>query len=372
MVIASIISGIDSVVKESIESLGTRSIYISKFDAGLHLRLSREERMRKALTHDDATFISKLPSVEMAVPLLDISNHFGQLKAGGRTSTRVQVQGTLPAYEQAELEVIWQGRFFNQFENSTRQEVCVIGSRVAETFFPFGSALDKNIQIGGRYFRVIGVLNKREQLMGGGSADTGNIVFIPFSVALKLRPDTEDLSILAIARPGLMEEAQDQISDSLRLRRHVPLQQPNDFGMSTSDSLIANFRSITSAIAISMVAISSLGLLVGGIGVMNVMLVSVTERTKEIGVRKAIGARRLDILWQFLIEAMTLTGAGGLIGLIAGWVTTLLIKLFIPSYVPLWAPASGLIVSIGIGLIFGLWPAWKAARLDPIRALHHE
>jgi putative ABC transport system permease protein len=152
----------------------------------------------------------------------------------------------------------------------------------------------------------------------------------------------------------------------------VPLDKPNNFAMATADSIVENFRSIMAGVALAMIAISSVGLMVGGIGVMNIMLVSVTERTREIGVRKAIGARKRDILWQFLIEAMTLTGFGGLTGLLIGWLLTLLIGLFLPSYVPLWAPVLGFVASVGIGLVFGLWPAWKAARLDPIEALRYE
>jgi putative ABC transport system permease protein len=162
------------------------------------------------------------------------------------------------------------------------------------------------------------------------------------------------------------------VTDMLRVRRGVPFKQPNDFGLSTAESIISYFRQITAGIAVAMVAISSVGLMVGGIGVMNIMLVSVTERTREIGTRKAIGARRKDILWQFLIEAATLTGFGGLVGLLVGWATTLVIRLFVPSYVPIWAPIAGFVASVGIGIIFGLWPAWKAARLDPIEALRYE
>jgi putative ABC transport system permease protein len=244
---------------------------------------------------------------------------------------------------------------------------------VADNFFPYGSPLEQTLDIGGNEFRVVGVLEKREQFGGGeGSDDINNGIYIPFNVARKLKPNADDLFILAIARAGFMEEAKDQIADLLRVRRQVPFDKPNNFGMETAESIIGTFRSILAGVAIAMIAISSVGLMVGGIGVMNIMLVSVTERTKEIGVRKAIGARRKDILWQFLIEAMTLTGVGGLIGLGLGWATTLLIRLIIPSYVPLWAPVGGLVASVGIGLIFGLWPAWKAARLDPIEALRYE
>ena len=379
MVISSLISGIDMSVRKEIESFGTRSVFLYKFEPGIHIgRMSREERMRKHLTYDDAMAIGELPTVELAVPFLDVSNSFfGQklkVSSPGKTSEAVRLEGTLPDYMRTGQEVLADGRFFTQFENDTNQNVCVIRGRVAEDFFPFGSPVGQTMDIGGQEFRVIGALEMREQLFGGGggSDDMNNGIFIPFNVAKKLKPNAEDIFILAVAKEGVMDEAKDQIIDLLRVRRQVPFGKPNNFGVATAESIIGQFRAITAGVAIAMVAISSVGLMVGGIGVMNIMLVSVTERTREIGIRKAIGARRRDILWQFLIEAMTLTGFGGLVGLLIGWALTLLVRLLLPSYVPVWAPIAGFAASVGIGLVFGLWPAWKAARLDPIEALRYE
>ena len=378
MLIASIISGIDVSVKKEVESFGTRSIYISKFNPGIHIgRLSREERMRKELTYEDSLALSTLPTIELSVPFLDITNNFfgGKLmvSAGGKTSAGVALQGTLPEFERAGTQVIAEGRFFTETESDSRELVCVVGSKVADDFFPFGSPVGQQIKIGSDEFRVVGLLQKREQfLFSGGSDDQNNVIYVPFSVARKLKPNADDIYVLAVAKPGVMDEAKDQVRDMLRVRRQVPFSAPDNFGMETSESILDNFRSITSGLAIAMVVISSVGLMVGGIGVMNIMLVSVTERTREIGVRKAIGARRSDIMWQFLIEAGTLTGIGGLVGLSIGWLLTLLLRLILPSYVPIWAPIGGFIASVGIGLIFGLWPAWKAARLDPIESLRYE
>jgi ABC-type antimicrobial peptide transport system permease subunit len=378
MLIASIISGIDVSVKREVESFGVRSMYISKYNPGIHIgRMSREERMRKELTYDDAMALTTLPAVELSVPFLDITNGFfgGKLlvSGGGKTSAQVALQGTLPDFERAGTQVISEGRFFSQFENDNNEQVCVIGSKVADDFFKAGSPVGQTIKIGPQEFRVVGVLEKREQfLFGGGSDDQNNCIYLPFSVARKLKPNADDVSIMVVAKPEMMDEAKDQVKDLLRVRRQVPFADPDNFGMETSESILDQFRSITGGLAIAMVVISSVGLMVGGIGVMNIMLVSVTERTREIGVRKAIGAKRSDIMWQFLIEAATLTGLGGIVGLSIGWGTTLILRLFLPSYVPMWAPIGGLAASVGIGLIFGLWPAWKAARLDPIESLRYE
>lgn len=380
MLISSIISGINVAVAKEVESFGTRSIFLYKMDIGIRTsNPTREERMRKPLTLSDAEAIRNLPSIEASVPFLDISNNFfGQkiLVTGknGKTSSAVNLQGTLPDIEKTTSEVLLDGRWFTQAESDEKSDVCLIGSTVAETYFPYESPIGQTIQIGGREFRIIGVLEKREQLFGGGGGnnDQSNIIYMPIGAALRLKPYADDLFILAVAREGMLQKAKDDVQDLLRIRRRVPFGAKDNFSMATAASIIEQFQSITAGVALAMIVISSVGLMIGGIGVMNIMLVSVTERTREIGIRKAIGAKQSDILLQFLIEAATLTGFGGLLGLLIGWLLTLLVKLFMPSYVPLWAPAAGFIASVGIGIAFGLWPAWKAARLDPIESLRYE
>lgn len=379
MLISSIISGIGMAVEEQVKSFGTRSIFIYKMDIGIRFgRPSSEERMRPPLTYDDAIALRSLPDVDTAVPFLNVSSgFFGNrtiVSAKGKQTSNIQLSGTLPEIERAETEVLIEGRWFNQSEVDNRKDVALIGATVKETFFPFESAIGQTLEINGRQFTVVGTLEKKAQLLGGGGGnnDESNTIYMPFESAQRIKPNADDIFIVAVAKPGRLQQARDQVEDLLRVRRKVEFGKKNNFSTATADSIIDQFQSITAGVALAMVVISSIGLLIGGIGVMNIMLVSVTERTREIGIRKAIGAKQSDIMLQFLIEAGTLTGFGGVLGLAIGWALTLLIALVFPSYVPYWAPIAGFFASVGIGLIFGLFPAWKAARLDPIEALRYE
>ena len=379
MLISSIISGIGLAVEQQVKSFGTRSIFIYKMDIGIHFgRPSREIRMRPSLTLEDALALRELSEVETSVPFLNASSgFFGSptiVSAKGKQTSNIRLSGTLPEIEKAGTEILIEGRWFTQSESDAKRDVCLIGDTVKDTFFPYKSPIGETLEINGREFLIIGHLQKKQQLFGGGGGnnDESNSIFLPFHAAERIKPNADDIFILAVAREGRLRQARDQIEDLLRVRRHVDYGKPNNFSTATAESIIDQFQSITAGVALAMIVISSIGLMIGGIGVMNIMLVSVTERTREIGIRKAVGAKKSDILVQFLIEAATLTGFGGLVGLLIGWVLTLLVSLVFPSYVPWWAPVAGFFASVGIGVIFGIWPAWKAARLDPIESLRYE
>ena len=375
MVIASFISGLDHKFKQEIEVFGTNTIFIYKFDPGIHVgRLTPEERMRKPLSYEDAMAIKELcPSVKYVAPFLGPDDVI-KVRYQDQELYVTQVQGTTPEYERMSSVHVGEGRFFTDAENQHRAEICVIGADIADKFFPQRNALDRQILINDKPLTVVGVIEKQDSFFAGEN-DGGNqnrAVYVPYETMHKMFPQEKDHFVMAQAVEGGMDRAQDEIRQVLRRRREVPYDKPDNFGISTPDAITEQFHQITGGIAILMFAFSSVGLLIGGIGVMNIMLVSVTERTKEIGVRKAIGARKIDIRKQFLIEAMALTGSGGLLGIVIGWGLAMLVNLILPVYVPMWAPAVGISVSCGIGLVFGMWPAMKASRLDPIDALRYE
>ena len=375
ILVASIVTGLERQVSDIAKQFGTDTVYIFKFQPGIHFHLTREERMRKPLTYSQASALAReCPDIrEVALELVSWESIPPVIKYSGREMVDGNLVGATPndfAVSNAELA---EGRFFTSADNWHRRNVAVIGSDVVKMFFAQENPVGKTIDVGGHNFEVIGTLGPRKEFL----IDTGNnrIVFIPYLTYRNLYPAVKDNFILAVALPGRRSAAIDEVTGVLRRLRGDKPWQPDSFGISTADSFIQQFNSIIGTTALAMIVLSSIGLLVGGIGVMNIMLVSVTERTSEIGIRKAIGARRKDISWQFLLEAMTLTGAGGLMGIASGWAASLIIRSFVPklpSTVPLWAVAAGFIVSVSVGLFFGLWPAVKASRLDPIVALRYE
>jgi putative ABC transport system permease protein len=219
---------------------------------------------------------------------------------------------------------------------------------------------------------VIGVMDRPANSLPG--QDDARVL-VPYFTMRKMFPNAKEHMLITIAYPGMVDRAQDEVRAILRISRRVPFNAPDTFSITTAEQMIEQFHSVTATVAVVMVILSSIGLLVGGIGVMNIMLVSVTERTREIGIRKAVGARRSDIIVQFLTEAVVLTAMGGMLGLFLGWSISRLAGLIfpnLPTAVPLWAAVLGVLVSVGVGLFFGIWPAGRAARLDPVEALRYE
>ncbi len=382
IVISAFVSGIESRVTKEIESFGTNSIYVYKFEPGFNFDISREERMRKPIGYDEYLAVAKdCQTIEASTIFLSpVAFDAGPLVP--RIPVRYQekemlnatVTSCLPSYFRMGTIDISEGRFFGDAENDHRADVIVIGQDVANTLFPSVSAIDKEMLIDGRSFRVIGVLDKRETFLVGDE-DPNNenkSVYMPYLTLKKLYPQIKDHFLMAQAKPGQLTQAVEEMRQILRKQRKVKFTEKDNFGISTADQIVQQFNAITFGVFALMVAFSSVGLLVGGIGVMNIMLVSVTERTKEIGIRKAIGARRRDIILQFLVEAASLTGLGGVIGILVGCGLASLIKLVIPTFIPLWAPITGFVFSVLLGVGFGIWPAWKASRLDPIETLRYE
>lgn len=382
--VVSILMGVYDDVNSYLSDYGPETLFIMRFDPGIHTgRFSPEERMRRPLTLEDAEAIEReCPAVrEVTVsvfPRFQFDEGPPRQPASARYLSKevfgIDYNGTLPSNEEVFNSRPKTGRFFSESENEHRADVAVIGPDIAKTLYPDGEPLGKPILISGVTYEVIGVLEARKgNLVKDQSADKA--VMVPYRSYRKHNPEDDEHMIGAVAYAGRMAEADDQIRGVLRRRRNVPFDKPDNFGISSAQQIADQFRQITASVALLISVISSIGLLVGGVGVMNIMLMSVTQRTREIGVRKAIGARRVDIIWQFLTEAVVLTGSGGVIGVLLGGIISVLINLAVPSLpssIPLWSVVLGVAVSMSVGLFFGIYPAVKAARLDPIDALRYE
>ena len=371
--VGSILTGFDGAVTGAIRALGTNGIMVYKQSP--FGQPTPEERTRKPLTYDNVKAIAeRCPSVERVAPYL-IPDRFGNLMRArykGNEQLPLNMAGTVEDYVNSGQVDMHFGRFFTEVEDRHHMPVVVIGADIYKSLFGSEDAIGKTINVGGHELQVIGVMNPPAAAIPGQS---DNRVMMPYFTMHKMFPQLQDHILVATAKEGKMSAAMDEIRLVLRQERRVPFSAPDNFFLSTSDQLVETFRSFTSVVALVLVVLSSVGLLVGGIGVMNIMLVSVTERTREIGVRKAIGARRSDIIFQFLTEAVVLTSVGGAIGIFSGWSVAQIAKYALPSLptqVPLWTVGLGIAVSVGIGLFFGIWPASKAARLDPVEALRYE
>jgi putative ABC transport system permease protein len=377
--VTSIIAGLDKQLVDVAEQFGTRTLWVFKLQLGAPHMLTREERLRRPLSYEDAMAIKEQsPSTEtVSVELFREIGEFGVPPVTARYKGQDMLDALFVGVTADHLRLInatlSEGRFFTEADDLHRRDVAVIGNGVRERFFAHEDPVGKTILVDGHALEIIGTLTKFKSFLGDDQNDKG--ILIPYHSYQKAYPEAKDNFICVLVEPGRMDRARDEVTEILRRRRHVKPQDPDNFGISSAESVIGQFRQIIGTVGLVMVVISSIGLLVGGIGVMNIMLVSVTERTREIGVRKAIGARRSDIVWQFLLEAMTLTAGGGLIGILIGWLLSLTIRTLVPSLpstVPLWSVIAGFSVATSVGLFFGLWPAIKAARLDPIAALRYE
>jgi len=376
--VGSIITGVDGAVVAAMRSMGPETGFVFQFNIGIRTgNITREERARKPLQWDDAIAIrDRCPSIAAVSPYLFPPTAF----RGGRDSVRykgndvynLDFAGTDESYMAGDNQKMKLGRFFTDGESQHRQPVVVIGEDLQKALFAGEDPLNKWINVSGHQFEVLGVLARPSASFPG---QEDRRVLLPYFTMRKVYPTARDSMIVFVAKQGKLAAAIDEVAVVLRQQRRVPLNKPDNFWISTGQQMIDRFRDITSMVALVLVVLSSIGLLVGGIGVMNIMLVSVTERTREIGIRKAVGAKRSDIIAQFLTEAVVLTVLGGLLGMVFGWLISLLSRVFFPSLptaVPLWTVVMGFAVSVGVGLFFGVWPATKAAALDPVEALRYE
>lgn len=382
IVVASILTGMRQSIVAIVEDYGTNNIYAFHLTTGFG-GSDRSERNRKPLTVEDAEAIMQQTSAveDIALVAPGIGN-FGaesfddNLTYEGRNYRRANTDGVSPNYDKISNLTLLEGRFINEADNLQRRNVLVIGVNCAEALFPNQPTgnVGKIVRMNGATWEIIGVIAKRKAALFGENEEDSKVM-LPYRTARKAAPQRDYLLLIIQAKSGRLNEALEDAEGILRKRRADKYGEPNDFDIKTAGEFIKQFDSITGMVGLAAIAISCLGLLVGGIGVMNIMLVSVTERTKEIGIRKAIGATRGAIVLQFLLEAMTLTFFGGVIGVVLAIGISNLIMMLVPSLpaqVPTWAVIAGLGTSVGVGLIFGVLPARKAANLDPIECLRYE
>jgi len=379
---SSIISGLNGSIASQIQDLGSNLIFVQRIPPTVGGRLPPEVLNRKKLTLDDAKAIGELPVVQAVAPVLqyfavNMNAKSFSVRYRDRTAKNTIFIGATPEVAVVMNLHLTAGRWINEADHKHNANVVVLGHDTAETIFPVNvDPVDKEVEIEGQPFRVIGVLEKRKDALQGGANPNDNVAEMPIGTFWRLHPEQKDFMFaVKTYTQDEVPRAIDQIEALLRTRRGVPPDKENDFAISTQDTFLDLWSQISGGIFTVMLTISSIALVVGGVGVMNIMLVSVTERTREIGVRKAIGATQRNILTQFLFEAMVLTAVGGVLGIIVGGAIAVIIRTlapFLPASVSMFWVAVGFSTAVGTGLVFGLYPAYRAAILSPIEALRYE
>jgi putative ABC transport system permease protein len=366
---SAIVAGLNASMARQIENLGSSVLLIRPFAPGEHVT-DEEWRKRKSLSMDEVQAIAALPLVRAISPMELV--RVEMIKYGNQKVQDATTLATTAAYETVHDAFVQKGRFLSDVDVDRASPVVVLGTDVVDALFAGVDPVDKEVFLDGRRFRVIGIMERKGKFL---FQSRDNIILIPRG-AIQRRDQRFNFLVADVKplSPVVIDKAVDQIRESIRRKRKLRYTENDNFAVVTQDTLTDLYRQITGGIYMVMIAISSIGLMVGGVGVMNIMLVSVTERTREIGVRKALGAKKRDILWQFLTEAMTLTGTGGLLGIVIGGGVAWLVNKFspFPAVVQTSWVLVAFVTALAVGLFFGLWPAAKAARLDPIEALRYE
>ncbi len=379
--VSSIGRGLDDNVRDRLATVGPNVVFAFHLEPFTFGRMTQEMRARKELTLEDAEALENLPHVKAVSALVrlfrpEVGSGTYAVKYQGRKAKNTLLEGNTPSMLDVEDLPLTSGRWFTEFDDEHRAPVVILCHDTTEELFGNESPLGKEVNIEGRLFQVVGTVGKITSVFSSGKDPIDNRVFFPLKTFKSMHPELKQHWIVAKATSHEdVPKAMDEIREVLRRRRKVPFDKPDNFAMFTTESIAEVWNQITGGLFVGMFAISSVGLVVGGVGVMNIMLVSVTERTREIGVRKAIGARQRDILLQFTLEAIMLTAVGGIVGILTGAILVWIIPALwpsLPAHLSMFWVSFGFSSAAAVGLLFGIYPAWKAANLDPIEALRYE